>query len=207
MNGFVSTIDIRPQNPSVVGTANEPQRGCDFQTYFDYYQNRAASEAENIRMAREQNLLLPMDNRITIPTRHWTMCHNLASVLIEGGTQRWEQYVLMEAIHCFYNTVADLTPDEATAVADRCFERHTKNILMKLKPNKMILLGNQPYELFKQHLEREIDNYDFCALTLNNLRIPVLRHPHPAGFSAGPFYRPNIYSALNLYCNDFDYGD
>ncbi len=39
-------------NPSAVGTANEPQRGCDFNSYYDYYQNRVVSEAQNINLAK-----------------------------------------------------------------------------------------------------------------------------------------------------------
>ncbi len=180
-------------NPSVVGTANEPQRGCDFDSYFDYYQYRAASEAENVQLAREGGFIRK------IPVRHWTICQKLANYCIAGETPRWESYVLMEAIHCFYNNVADLTIDAANAVAARCFERYTKNMLMRLKPKKMILLGKQPYKIFRPYLEREIDNYEYCALTLDDLRIPVLRHPAPAGFNDGDFYRPDDYED---FCGD-----
>jgi len=41
-------------NPSVVGTENEPKRGCVFETYFNYYQNRKYSEKENIQQANER---------------------------------------------------------------------------------------------------------------------------------------------------------
>jgi hypothetical protein len=176
-------------NPSVVGTANEPQKGCDFDDYFHYYQDRAASEAENVRQAREGGFIR------RIPVNYWTICHKLANYCIEGGTRRWENYVLLEAIHCFYDTVADLG-HAANAVAERCFTRYTKNMLMRLKPQKMILMGQQPYKIFTPYLEREIDNYESCALTLDDLRIPVLRHPAPAGFNAGGFYRPEIYEAF-----------
>lgn len=190
-------------NPSVVGTNNEPQRGCDFDSYFGYYQNRAASEAENTRLAREGGFIR------RIPRSYWTRCHKLASYCIGGGTPRWENYVLMEAIHCFFNSIRDLEPNEINAVAARCFERHTKKMLMELKPRKMILLGNEPYEVFRQYvnLEREINKYEYCALNVNGLRIPVLRHPHPTGFNDGPFYRPDIYDDFNRYCDDFDYGE
>jgi hypothetical protein len=190
-------------NPSVVGTANEPQRGCDFESYFDYYQNRAMSEAENIRLAREGGFVR------RIPRLYWTICHRLASYCIEGATPRWEHYVLMEAIHCFFNSIADLEPDETNALAARCFERHTKKILLELRARKMILLGKKPYEVFRQYanLEGEIDNYEYCALHVNGLRIPVLMHPHPTGFNDDPFYRPDVYADFNGYCDDFDYGE
>ncbi|MDH3345998.1 MAG: hypothetical protein OEL75_02320, partial [Kiritimatiellaceae bacterium] len=35
-------------NPSVVGTPNEPKRGCEFDAYFNYYQNRHESESASV---------------------------------------------------------------------------------------------------------------------------------------------------------------
>lgn len=183
---------IMGMNPSVVGTPNEPQRGCDFEDYFSYYQDRSRSEDENRRLA------------------YWTICHNLARCLIDDETPRWENYVLIEAIHCFYNRKSHLTPSKTRLVANRCFEKFTKDMLYILKPKKMVLLGNPPYEVLRPYLEKEIDD-QYCVLNLigpqqSHVRVPVLRHPHPTGFNKGGLYKPEIYKDFNAYCSNFDYG-
>ena len=82
-------------NPAVVGTLDEPIRGGDFDQYYDYYQNRHNSEKKNISEAREGGFLR------RIPTNYWTRCHNMAKSLVGNHVERWKDYVLMEAIHCF----------------------------------------------------------------------------------------------------------
>jgi hypothetical protein len=131
-------------NPSVVGTPNEPKRGeCTFDYYFDYYQNRSESERINQMQAREQG--------IRIPLRHWTMCYKLAKKTIaHREMQRWKDYVLMEAIHCFYNRENDLNRFQRAGVASTCFNRHTRDMLLFSKPKMMVLLGDIPYELLNQ---------------------------------------------------------
>lgn len=289
-------------NPSVVGTANEPQRGCDFESYFNYYQNRAASEVRNVRLAnarlsygpefraedfnngftienlcqavrrcdsynlsnnsiealntlmkqsglyekliaanrnkvpsnklkenidayakeKEEKRLLTINRLVleeyypqetpklpNVPQNYWTRCHKIAGHLTGRETPRWENYVLMEAIHCFYNRASDLSVEEAKTVSNGCFERYTKNMLKVLKPKKIILLGTEPYKVFKPYLlNKEIDNYKFCAMNLDGLRIPVLRHLHPnqpVKKENGGFYRMESYAAFNSFCKNFDY--
>jgi hypothetical protein len=193
-------------NPSVVGTANEPKReDDDFERYFNYYQDRNISEAKNIEQANQGGF-----NR-RIPVGYWTRCYNLANYCIQGGTPRWENYVLMEIIHCFFNRARDLPLEEAKSVAKRCLDRYTKKMLIVLKPKKMILLGKPPYEVFEPYFEKQKakNNYEFCALNLDGLRIPVLRHLHPCqpvSQKDGGFYRRDAYDAFKSYCNGFDYG-
>ena len=168
-----------------------------------YYQNRNISEAENIVQANNGVFIR------RIPLGYWTRCYELANYCIDGGTLHWENYVLMEIIHCFFNRAKDLSPEDAKSVAKRCFARYTKKMLMVLKPKKMILFGEPPYEVFRPYLERPINNYKFCALKLDGLRIPVLRHLHPnhrVKKDDGGFYRRAAYDAFNSYCNSFDYG-
>jgi hypothetical protein len=142
-------------------------------------------------------------------SRRWTRCYNLANYCVEGGTARWKNYVLMEAIHCFFDRAHDLPPEAAKSVADRCFEKHAKKLLIALKPNKMILLGTPPYEAFRLYLEKkDIQNYDCGALTIDDLRIPVLRHLHPGtpvAMADGGFYRKDAYDHFKEYCNNFHY--
>lgn len=188
-------------NPSVVGTPNEPRRGeCDFEYYFDYYQNRAASERINKIQARNLG--------IGYPVNHWTKCHNLAKKLItHREVQRWKNYVLMEAIHCFYNRENDLNSVQRAAVARTCFNKHTRNMLLFLKPKMIVLLGDIPYELLNQlKYLRELDVYKFCRMTIegeingvnNTLHIPVLRHRHPN--YRGPFYCDDkVYEAFREF--------
>jgi hypothetical protein len=169
-------------NPSVVGTPNEPKRGeCDFDYYFDYYQNRTESERINKIQAR--------DLGIGYPVNYWTKCYKVAKKLItDMELQRWEDYVLMEAIHCFYNKESYLNSVQRAAVARTCCNKHTRKMLLFLKPKMIVLLGDTPYELLNQlgclgelnvckfgrmKIEGEIDGEN------NTLHIPVLRHRHP----------------------------
>lgn len=184
-------------NPSPVKTSNEPQTGCNFDTYFNYYQDRNISEEENKRIARATG------RANEIPVRYWSICHNLAKKFVGDETPRWKDYILMEAIHCFYAKESDLGPEDSRNVARRCFDNHTKSILMRLKPRKLIFLGKSPYELFLPYLERALSEYDYCALQIENLRIPVMRHPHPR--RRGQFYNPEKYRDFLSYCREFDY--
>lgn len=187
-------------NPSVVGTTNEPQRGADFEQYYNYYQNRHESEKKSVREAREGDFLR------RLPRNYWTICHNLAKYLVGNGVERWKDYILMEAIHCFYNNVGDLNAEQSKRVAEKCFDRHTKNMLMTLKPRMIVLFGKAPYHLLKKYLDKPLADYQYSSLHVDTLITPVLRHPHPTGFNTGPFYRPDVYKDLKLYCSSFDYG-
>lgn len=189
-------------NPSVVGTPNEPRCGeCDFDYYFDYYQNRAESERVNKMQARER--------RIRIPLRHcWTMCHNLAKKLIaHRQVQRWKDYVLMEAIHCFYDRENDLNRVQRARVARTCFNKHTRDMLLFLKPKMMVLLGDIPYELLNQlgYLV-ELDVCKFYRMKIKEeidgesitLHIPLMRHRAPN--FRGPFYCDDkVYGAFREF--------
>ena len=181
-------------NPSVVGTDNEPKRGCDFESYFNYYQNRNESENENKKQARKGGFARK------IPVGYWTRCQNLARQLIGDETPRWKNYVLMEAIHCFYDKESDLGKEDSIKVIRRCFDTYTKQILLFLKPKKMVLFGKAPYELLLPHLEKVIGDYEFCSLQIESLGIPVLRHPHPSGFASADFYMPDRYHDFKSYC-------
>ena len=114
----------------------------------------------------------------------------------------------MEAIHCFYNKKSDLRAKESIRVAEKCFDRHTKNMLMTLNPRMIVLFGKDPYQLLAnaKYLNKSLDDYQYGSLCVDTLRTPVLRHPHPAGFNPGPFYRPDVYKNFKLYCSSFDYG-
>lgn len=175
-------------NPSVVGTPNEPRRGeRDFDYYFDYYQNRTESETINRIQAHEHG--------IRIPLKHWTMCHNLANKIItHREVQRWKDYVLMEAIHCFYNRENDLNRDQRAVVARNCFNKHTRNMLLFLKPKMIVLLGNAPFELIREYLGAPQGEHGFYRMTIegeingvtNTLSVSVMRH-RATNFH-GPFY-------------------
>jgi uracil-DNA glycosylase len=139
------------------------------------------------------------ERRIRIPLRHWTMCHNLAKKLIaHREVQKWKDYVLMEAIHCFYNRENDLNRVQRAAVAETCFNKHTRNMLLFLKPKMIVLLGDIPYELLNQ-LEYlgKLDVCKFCRIKIKGeidgksitLHIPVMRHR-----------APNFYG--RFYCDD-----
>ena len=191
-------------NPSVVGTTNEPKRGGDFEQYFNYYQNRHESEKESVIEAEARTGSLSR----RLPRRYWTICHNLAKHLVGNGIERWKDYILMEAIHCFYNNAGDLTAEQSRSVAEKCFNRQTKNMLMTLKPRMIVLLGNAPYRLLaNRYLDKPLDNYQHGFLCIDKSRTPVLRHshPNPAGANPGPFYRPEVYKAFKLYCSNFVY--
>jgi hypothetical protein len=186
-------------NPSVVGTLNEPRRGeCNFDDYFDYYQNRAESETINEEQALVHNSGREREDRITIPKKYWTMCHKLAKKIVGEDVQRWEDYVLMEAIHCFYNREDDLNVAQQNNVARACFNKHTRNMLLFLKPRMIVLLGELPYKQLKQLVDlEELEGNRFFMIriegelngTNNVLHIPVLRHRHPGFY--GPFYSGN----------------
>lgn len=181
-------------NPSVVRTDNEPKRGCDFESYFNYYQNRNESENENKRQARTGGFARK------IPVGYWSRCQNLARQLIVDETPRWKDYVLMEAIHCFYNRKSDLKKEDSINVARRCFDKYTKQILLFLKPKKMVLFGKAPHELLLPYLEKVIGEYEYCFLQIERLKIPVIRHPHPTGFASTNFYMPDRYHDFMSYC-------
>ena len=176
-------------NPSVVGTPNEPRCGeRDFDYYFDYYQNRSQSERINKIQARTLG--------ITTPQAYWGRSYKLAQKLIvDRKVERWKDYVLMEAIHCFYDRENDLDRVQRASVARTCFNKHTRDMLLFLKPKMMVLLGDLPYGLLNQlgyleglaickfgrmEIEGNIDGENI------NLSIPVMRHRAPNFY--GPFY-------------------
>jgi len=181
-------------NPSVVGTANEPQRGADFEQYYDYYQNRHESEKQNVSAARDGGFLR------RIPTNYWSRCHNLAKYLVGNHVERWKDYVLMEAIHCFYNKASDLSVLQSQSVAEKCFDLHTKNLIITLNPKMIVLFGKSPYQLIAKYLNKSLVDYEYSLLRVDNFSVPVLRHPHPANYNSGNFYRTGIYEAFKLYC-------
>ena len=184
-------LAIMGGNPSVVGTPNEPRSDDrrDFDYYFDYYQNRFQSEMINKTEKEEINQSRARKDRISIPLRHWTMCHNLAKKLITHcEIQRWKDYVLMEAIHCFYNSENDLKSVQRAEVAETCFNKHTRNMLLFLKPKMIVLLGDIPYELLNQlGYLGELDVCKFSKMKIEGeidgesitLHIPVMRHRAP----------------------------
>jgi hypothetical protein len=197
-------------NPSVVGTPNEPRRddGRDFDYYFDYYQNRTESERINKVKKKRINRRRDREDRIRIPLKHWTMCQNIAKKLIAyREVHRWKDYVLMEAIHCFYNKENDLTRIQSAEVSITCFNKHTRNMLLFLKPKMMVLLGNVPYELLNElgylkdiavckfgrmAIEGEIDGKRIA------LQIPVLRHRAP-NFRGRPYCDDSVYAAFREF--------
>jgi hypothetical protein len=181
-------------NPSVVGTTDEPRRGGDFEQYYDYYQNRHESEKKNVSEARDGGFLR------RIPTNYWTRCHNLAKCLVGNHVERWKDYVLIEAIHCFYNKASDLSAEQSIRVAEKCFDRHTKNLIITLKPKMIVLFGKSPYQLLAKYLNEALVDYEYTLLNVDNFSVPVLRHPHPASFNSGTFYRPDIYESFKLFC-------
>jgi len=129
----------------------------------------------------------------SLPIRYWTMCHKLAQKLIGQETPRWENYVLMETIHCFYNRERDLNRRQTAMVAQTCFIRHTRSLLMFLRPKNGCTAGVTRHITFLGNtLDADIQKYEFCGMTLTNthdgvpdtMRIPVMRHPHPSAFCA-----------------------
>ena len=168
--------------------------------YYDYYQNRDVSERQALLRLREKKL---KEEHLTIPGKYWTISRNLATKVLGYTTPRWKNYILMEAIHCFYNKSSDLSLNMSRVVADKCFGKHAGNILATLKPKMMVLLGNQPYEVLRKYLEHGLSNYECCALNIDGLRIPVLRHPHPTGYNPGGLYRPDCYLSFKEYCASF----
>ncbi|MBF0557773.1 MAG: hypothetical protein HQL08_03220 [Nitrospirae bacterium] len=191
---------ILGSNPSVVGTTNEPRRGeCIFHYYFDYYQNRTESENINKTQARALG--------IRIPLRHWTMCHNLAKKLIAPReVQRWKDYVIMEAIHCFYNSEDDLNEVQRAMVASTCFSNHTLKQLLFLKPKMIILLGDTPFELLEEYLGVPHGEHGFYRITLtgelngatNTLSVPVMRHRHP-NFHGKFYFADEVYNSFRVF--------
>ena len=144
-----------------------------------------------------------------VPQKYWTRCHKLAKHLIGNQTLRWKDYVLMEAIHCFYDKESDLRKEDSMNVTRKCFDKHTKQILLLLKPKMMVLFGKAPYDLLSPYLDRGILDYKFGSLRIENLKVPVLRHPHPSSFvsKSDSFYKPEQYEQFKSYCRTFNYGE
>jgi putative FmdB family regulatory protein len=187
-------------NPSVVGTPNEPRRReVTFEYYFDYYQNRNESEQINKVQALERG--------ITIPKGYWGRCYNLAARKLITGREvrRWKDYVLMEAIHCFYNSENSLNRVQRARIAKTCFNRHTRNMLLFLKPKMIVLLGDTPFELLREYLGAP-NEYGFYRMTIegeingigNILHIPVMKHRHP-NFRGRFYFDDQIYEAFREF--------
>jgi hypothetical protein len=171
-------------NPSLVGTSNEPLRGGDFDQYFDYYQDRARSEEETRR--------LPKPKRV--PFAYWTSCENLAKEILGGSVERWRDYMLMEVIHCFFDRTNHLGQRELDCVAGKCFNRHTRKILEDLMPQKIVLLGNPVYDIFRKFMGMDaVEKYEIGSIRLGGRTIRVMRHPHRGDHIVGGWYRPGAY--------------
>lgn len=179
-------------NPSLVGTANEPLRGGDFDRYYEYYQHRGRSEDETRR--------LPKPKRV--PFGYWTRCQNLACRILGYRVDRWRDYILTEVIHCFFDRTSDLDPKDFSRVGQRCFNHHTLRILKALQPQQIVLLGIPAYEMFVKYLHGEaLQRYAFGHFRLGDRDVPVLRHPHPGEKTPGGWYREDVYEKFRTFCS------
>ena len=176
-------------NPSLSGDENTPSyfevpvgdEALDARNeeYFAYYQNRAESE----RQAQGSF------NKSAVG--YWKYCQDYSSQIIRGflgrEATRWEDYLLLEMINCYFNNPNDIAiRSELKYAARTCCNQFLFPLLAKLQPRGVVLLGAKVEKLFPElsgtvfNWSKKVSREDFGVIEINGRGIPVMVAPHPS---------------------------
>jgi hypothetical protein len=182
-------------NPSLSGDNNVPENitaGNEAlkDQYFDYYQNRAESE----RKAKGH------DNVSAVG--YWDFCQGYAASILIGmlgrEIERWQDYMLMEIINCYFNKPEDLGGKlELRHTARTCGRKYLFSNLKMLQPGGIVLLGEKSMEIFPEisagefKWEKKVTKIEFGSIEIERKLTPVMFVPHPSGLNAKTRYETN----------------